>query len=307
MNKLAHSLRRLIVLGLGILALFACQLTSTQETEQTFTFPTLKEKIVGADHLTITLKDSTEKVIDVLYSGPVDTSTSFKNLLAKNYAGGTVFIHIEAKKGATVLYNVKRTFDAARGGNLSQVVYITPDASVTIARPAPRLREGETVPLPSVTVLPATLADKSLDWVSRDPKVLQVDGATLKGLLPGSAMLVAVLRSDPLRRDSVTVDVDAKDALLRILDSLRIEPDALTLAVKGPPGRLRVRAYPTGAPEGVLWSSLAATVATVDSAGEVRAVGAGEARVVAVSKVDPTVADTLLVKVLPEQKIDSVR
>ncbi|HLP43607.1 MAG TPA: hypothetical protein VK465_19045, partial [Fibrobacteria bacterium] len=132
MNKLAHSLRRLLVLGLGILALFACHLTSTQETEETFTFPTLKEKIAGADHLTITLKDTAHNVIDVLFSGPVDTSTSFKNLVAKNYAGGKVLIEIEAKKGATVLYNVERAFDAAQGGNLSQVVYISPAAAVTI-------------------------------------------------------------------------------------------------------------------------------------------------------------------------------
>ncbi|HLP43300.1 MAG TPA: Ig-like domain-containing protein, partial [Fibrobacteria bacterium] len=62
-----------------------------------------------------------------------------------------------------------------------------------------------------------------------------------------------------------------------------------------------------GAPDGVQWSSLAATVATVDSAGEVHAVGAGQARVVVVSKADATVADTVLVQVLPEQKVDSVR
>jgi hypothetical protein len=84
-------------LGLGALVaslfiLFACHLSGTPETEETFTFPSLKDSVATADSVLIVLKSPNGQVIDTLFHDKLTSVTSFADLKAEHYTGGPVLI-----------------------------------------------------------------------------------------------------------------------------------------------------------------------------------------------------------------------
>lgn len=296
---------------LGVLAtlclIFACHLGTTPDTQETFNFPTLKEKIGPADQVTIILKDSTGKLVDVLFDGPVSATTSFQELKAPHYDGGKVIIHIEAKLGDQVVYKVERGFHPAQGGDQERIVHLSPSVSVLIQWASPRIREGEYLLLPAIQVQPQEISDKSLFWTSRNPKLLQVTSDSLKGIAPGQVRLVAWLKSDTTKRDSVLVEVIAKSALGKAPDSLRLVPDSMLLALRGPSGQFAVDVYPASASKDIQWSVLGANIVQITPNGNLTPQGEGIARVVATSLVEPAIADTAQIRVVAAMKVDSIR
>jgi len=291
---------------LAALALFfACHLTQSGKAEPVFDFPTLKATIGDADHAVIVLKDSTGKVIDTLYNAAVTPSTTFKGLEAPHYNGGKATLHIEATKGGVVIYQVERSYDGKAGGNQGSIVLVSPGSKVDIEWLLPKLREGDSVALPSVKIEPLNLSNKDLIWLSRQPHLLAVTATHLKGLAPGIATLVIALKSDTAKKDSLAVEVLPKSGLL--IDSLRLTPDPLVLALRGPPGRFTVNPDPSHASREVTWTALDTTFFSLTAEGLITPKAEGQGRVRAVSKLEPAAFDTALVKILPASKIDSIR
>lgn len=291
----------------AVTVFFACHLTSTPDSDSTFTFPTLRDSIQTADSALIILKSSNGQIVDTLFNGPVTLLTRFENLDAPNYKGGKVLIFIEARKDGKLIYKTERGFDPAQGGDLDKekVIYVSPSVAVHLDWNAPKLREGDEVPLPSVTVLPPQLADKAVQFISRTPGVLKVEGTSLKAGTPGSSRLVVWLASDTTRRDSVLVEVVAGPA--KALDSLFLTPDTLTLALKGPSGRFQVRVVPASVSQEATWSLVDGSSVQVSPDGALMAINEGLSRVAAVSRLDASISDTAYVRVLSPFNVDSVR
>lgn len=305
-NRL-FSIHRLFLLSLALAVFFACHLTKNEDVEDSFSFPALKDSIVGADQALIVLKAESGQVIDTLFNGPVTASTTFKGLQAPHFNGGKVTIEIQATQNGKIVYQITRSYDGDKDETLGTVVLVSPSASVQIQWATPKLREGDSVPLPPTKVLPATLADPSLAWASRQGTLLLAGDSYLKALRPGSATLIVWLRSNPLKRDSVVVEIVSKNAPVKALDSLRLTPDPLTLALRGPAGRFSVNPYPVSASKEVTWTSLDAGIVTVSDVGLLSPLSIGVGRILAISKLEPTALDTALVEVIAAVKVDSIR
>lgn len=305
-NRL-FSLHRLFLLGLALAVFFACHLTKNEEVEDSFSFPALKDSIAGADQALIVLKAESGQVIDTLFNGPVTASTTFKGLKAPHFTGGKVTIEIQATQNGTVIYQITRSYDGDKDETLGTVVLVSPSASVKIQWPSPKLREGDSVPLPATNILPTTLSNPTLGWSSLQPSILLTGDTYLKALLPGSATLVVWLKSDPLKRDSVVVEVFSKNDPIKAVDSLKLTPDPLTLALRGPAGRFTVNPSPASASKEVTWTALDGGIVTVSADGLLHPVALGTGRILAVSKLEPTALDTALVEVIAAAKVDSVR
>lgn len=289
--------------------LFACNLGLTEGDEKTFSFPSLPDSLAGADHAVITLKDTTGRMIDTLFDGPVHGGTRFNKLKTEEYDGGLVVISILGTKGGLVIYEEDRRFDGNKEDVVTIISHVHPSTSVKIQASGSLLTLAldDSLPLPAANVLPAHLADKSLRWESRRPDIFLVTSNHLLAQAQGSAYLVASLVSDTVRKDSVLVEVVPKGSLVTSLDSLRLYPDTLPLALRGLAGRFTVTAYPAMASSEVTWKSLDPSVVNVDEDGNVTALSEGIARVVATSKIDAAISKTARVKVIPSVKVDSVR
>jgi hypothetical protein len=292
-----------------VFLLFACHLSNTTEPQETFTFPTLKDSIGTADSVLIVLKDQGGRVIDTLFNGKVSGATQFKDLKAPHYDGGRVQIYVEASQNGKPIYKVERGFDPAQGGNIegTKKIYLTPSLAIQLEKVLTKVREGEAVPMPGYSVIPPTLDDKTVLWVSRSSAVLKVEGNTLLGVAPGFTHLIASLAADTSKKDSLTIEVVSKTAPTKPIDSLILNTDTLVLALGGPSGRFTLRSIPTSASTEATWSLLSGTSIQLATDGLISPVAEGLSRVSAVSKLDITVADTAWVKVLPKQKVDSIR
>ena len=307
MTNRLFSIHRLLLLCLALAVFFACHLTKNEDGEDSFSFPALKDSIAGADQALIVLKSESGQVIDTLFNGPVTASTTFKGLKAPHFTGGKVTIEIQATKDGKVIYQITRSYDGDKDETLGTVVLISPSASVRIQWPSPKLREGDSVPLPSTKILPTTLSNPSLEWSSLQPAVLLAGSTYLKALLPGNATLVVWLKADPTKRDSVVVNVFSKNDPIKALDSLKLTPDPLTLALRGPAGHFTINPYPASASKEVTWTSLDPAIVTVSEKGLLSPVATGNGRILALSKLEPTALDTALVEVIAAVKVDSIR
>ena len=305
-----------------LLGLFACQLGSTPDTNRTFDFPTLKGKIGEADHVVITLKDSSGKLIDVLFDGPVDANTRFEDLTAANYSGGKVYIHIEATKDGATVYKVQRGYDPARGGDIAAETTvlvdpskIPPDTTPVVTPPqdtatTPRLiLQPDTLLLAvrgpvgrfTVAFLPDTSAGP-VTWSTLDAGVEVTAGGQVTAKAQGLSRVVAAFQAHASAKDTAFVQV----LPVQGVDSIRFEKEATNLLVQGPLDSLRLRVYPPLAPQGVVY--------TVRDTAVVRLVGGallglreGKTHVYAHSSEDPTKRDSLAVVVLSPKPADSLR
>ena len=238
----------------ALLLLFACHLEAPSESGARFSFPTLKDKIGDADHVTILLRDSSGNTLDVLFDGPVDSATTFEDLKAPRYQGDKVYIHIEARKGDVVVYKTTRGYDPEKGGDQERIIEVAPPIKV---RDSLRLHP-DTLILAlrgpdgrfTIQVLPATAAPV-LAWSTPDPGLLDVasDG-TLTASAEGWARVIATSAANPDLADTAWVHIVAAIPM----DSVRFETRELDLFVGGAPESLRVRIHPPLAPPGVAFT-----------------------------------------------------
>lgn len=90
------------------------------------------------------------------------------------------------------------------------------------------------------------------------------------------------------------------------VDSVRIQPESLSLNAKGPEGILKAIVDPDSASQLVTWQSLEPANATVSSQGRVSGLDTGRARIVAWSVADGKVSDTIWVTITAPLKVEKV-
>jgi uncharacterized protein YjdB len=169
-------------------------------------------------------------------------------------------------------------------------VAITPEPVViSVDIPGVTLASGDTVTA-RATVLNAT--DSRVLWRSSLPHVVAVDAgpggaALLTALAPGSATVFAISVQDTTKQAQIPVVVQPPESTPELL----LTPGELDLAT-GEVYRLRVSVT-----SGVEWRTSAPEVATVGTNGEVRAIAAGTATIIAALLSDPSTQAATVVRV----------
>lgn len=140
---------------------------------------------------------------------------------------------------------------------------------------------------------PSGASMPDLLWVSLNPAVVSVSsGGTVKGLVPGTAKVVAKTVLYPQLTDTCVVTVKSGIEAVQF-DSLEVhvpEADSIVLKVKHLPSSKSTPAYE--------WTTLNPTVAKVDQTGKVTAFQTGSAAIVVTVKTDRSKSDTCMVRVL---------
>ena len=146
-------------------------------------------------------------------------------------------------------------------------------SSVAVTPSRIEIIEGESAVL-SASVSPEAASDRVVSWSSSDRSVATVDKAgTVHGLRPGTATVTATAEGK-----SGTCAVTVKAKAVNVTD-VTLDKTELTLT-EGETGTLTATVRPDNADNRkVAWSSDKTDVATVDGAGRVTAIKAGEATV----------------------------
>lgn len=290
---------------LGVLALFiiACQLTGDEKVENTISFTKKFDSLAQYDSVIIVLKDTSGRTIDIVYRGKVDSISEIEKLKAPHWDGGIVVVSITGYKGGETAYAVNTKFNGATDQKLDSVRVILPGTALSSNFLEIRLTEGDSIPLPAVTVIPADLSDKAISWISSAPQILYVGAEYIKARSQGDAKLTAILKSNPTKTLNLDVTVLADPTLP---DSLFLSPDTLFLAAKGASRTLATRFAPITADPGVTWLLRDSTIASFLLEGLVQGLKQGETWVLAVSRKRSAILDSSLILVsglVPVEKV----
>lgn len=292
----------------GCVALFlSCHLSQVEQDGNVFSFPTLADSLAGADYATIVIKDTSGKVIDTLFHGQVTPGTRFNKLEAEGFKGGLVVISIEGLKDGVVIFKEDRRYDGDRKDVVAIHSIILPHSFVKITWANPKLVEGDNLPLPVVTFAPTSLVNPELNWISRNSAIFMATSTHIQGIGAGAAFLVVALKSDTAKKDSILVEVMRKPISQPSLDSIRLAPDSLFLAVRGPLSRFEVKVFPASTSPEITWSALDTSLVSLSTDGQLSAKAPGRTRIVATTKTVPPVSDSAIIVVVGAMKVDSVR
>lgn len=292
------------ILAVLALLLFACHLTGDEKVEATISFNKIFDSLAQYDSVLIVLKDSTGRTVDIVYRGKVDTIQEIENLPAPHWDGGIVVVSITGYKGGEAVYAVNTKFNGTTSKKLDSVKVILPGTILSAEALEVSVMEGDSIPLPVISVTPVELSDKTLSWTSSAPLIAYVGAGYLKAVSRGTARLTVSLNSNPAKSLNLDVTVLADPS---IPDSLILTPDTLFLAAGGAPGKLSIRFYPATADPGVTWILRHPELASLLGEGELQGLKPGETWVVAVSKRKPTLMDSCLVIVSAPVLVEKVQ
>ncbi len=287
-----------------LLILWACNQVTT--TESYLNMSKLYDSLKVFDSVQVFVMDKDGNVLDTAFHGAVDSKDDLTSLSVAHYHGENAIISVLGFNKDKVVYESQRFYNGSKGKTDSIVPIILPTASITLTATDTQITEGDSVLLPTFTVLPPELSDKTVLWYSSDSHFVSLSSSHYRGVKPGTAMLSARLKSNPAKQAGFSVQVLAK-AKGKAPDSLILSPDTLRVAAKGAPGQFTLNIRPTSASASVVWASLDSTLAQVSQNGSVQGVKEGKVRIRVASKEDAKISDTAWVLVSAEVKVDSVR
>lgn len=159
---------------------------------------------------------------------------------------------------------------------------------VEVQAPRTTLQVGESVQA-TAQVRTQGAASTGVNWTSSAPGVLSVDAnGTLRALAAGQATVTATSVADPSQRGQLTLTVQAPlpPAPSPRVERVTVTPAAMALAVGQTQALTAQVEVSGGASQAVTWRSSDPAVATVDAAGRVTALKAGQAVITASSVAD---------------------
>ncbi len=298
--------RRFVVfLSSAVFMILSCQLTqSDKEQQQSLSFNKIFDQLSQYDSVQILLKDTTGRIIDIVYRGRVDTISEIENLPAPHWDGGMVLISIVGYKAGEIEYKVDRKFDGSTDKTVDSVATILSGTSLTADSLDLHLQEGDSIHSPEVIVTPVELFDKSLTWTSSQPKIASVSNGFLKATQRGTSQLTAKLSSNPGKSITFNVTVAPNP---NWPDSLSIVPDSLSLAANGASEKVSTQVWPVTASAEVIWGILDTTLARISSGAVVQGLKQGKTRLWAKSVKQPSVSDTVSITISGPMPVEQVR
>ncbi len=297
--------KRISLLFAGCALIFvACQLSGTETENHSISFNKIYDSLAQYDSVVIALKDTAGHTIDIVFKGKVEKPSDVENLPAPHWDGGKVLVSITGFNNRVMVYKVETGFDGATNKKDSVYVFVYPGSSITSLLRELVLIEGDSITLPTITVSPATLTDKSLSWTSSNPECLVVGSTFLKAVKPGSAQLTIRLVSDTSKVMTIQVTIVVNG---RIPESLALSADTLFVATGGAPGKLLVTVIPATAATAVTWRIEDSSIASVAGDGTVRGLKKGDTKLWAISKEKATILVFAIVDVSDPAPVATVR
>ncbi len=292
-----------LLIFLGVIFILGC--LNNEQKPDTFDLPAkFVDSLSGYDKVLILLKDTTGKTLDTLFRGKIQTGSQLQNLNAPHYPGGKMLIAIIGYKNGLVAYNTDRTFNGESGETETIKVMVLPITKVKIGKSEIQIMVNSFTALPSVSIDPDNISDKSLIWMSSNEAVFRVEQDKLIAVKTGSASLTVVLKSDTSKHDAIKVDVIANP---EVADSLRISPDSLTVPARGRGKQFTAKIFPTTASSLLLWQCKDSLIATISELGMVMGIKAGRTVIAATTRVGDPVSDSAWVIVSDPIPVTSVK
>lgn len=280
---------------ISLLVVIACRLTAEEDKQvHTLTFESLYDTLRTFDNVLIQIKDSKTSVVTVIFNDKVDDPADLRNLAVPGYDGKDITIIITASNGGVTAYLVEREFDGSSNTTTKTTPIVSPNTKLVHTELAYRIYEGDTLPLPHISIRPANLVDTTLIWKSLDMDLLVVHDTTMIGISRGSAKLQARLKSDPGKEVVLDITVAPKPS---VPDTLHLSPKTLELAAKGASKRIKATFIPVTSDPSLSWRSSNENVALVSESGLVAGLAKGSARITAISRLRSAVTDSILVTV----------
>lgn len=183
--------------------------------------------------------------------------------------------------GAEDIIQVELTFTARRTPPV--ITRQAPEAeSISISLPSTSLEKNTTMQATS-RVIPVG-ASQAVTWSSSDDSVVTVNAyGIVRGQDVGTAEIIATASNSPGVTGSVQVSVTD------------IEPDSISVTFDrdiievGETAKATAQVEPTGAPQGVYWSTSDPDIASIDDDGQVQGNAVGTANITATSMADESV------------------
>ena len=184
-----------------------------------------------------------------------------------------------------VYYNENNVNDPSSvqvsGGQITVTDPTPPDVPVTgltLDRHEVNMTTGDSDTLVAA-ITPDNATDKSVTWISSDSTVVAVDeNGNITALKAGTATITATSANNI--SDSCVITVTDSSSPVIPVESISLDRHEVDLTV-GDSDTLVAAVTPDNATEDVLWASSDESVVTVDQDGNITAVGAGEAIIVA--------------------------
>lgn len=197
---------------------------------------------------------------------------------------------------------------STKDGKLSATAKVTVTAktvdvkSITLKPTELTLTVGSSSTI-TATVLPANATDKSLEWKSSAATIATVDSkGEVKAIKAGSTDITASTKDGKISA-TIKVTVTAKTIAV---ESISVKPADLSLTV-GSSGTISATVIPANATDKtVKWKSSAATIASVDSKGFVKALKVGTAVITASSKDGKITASTKVSVTAKSVSVESI-
>lgn len=194
-----------------LLLLWACNLAGEKKVEHTLSFAKLYDSLSRYEKVVIVVKDPDGAWVDTVFTGKVDSRAAIENLKSPHFQGSKVEIEVIGFTGGIVAYKVEKDYDGTTGKTDGTVLVVSGSTTLVSGSASLQIKEGEVGAIPSITVKPDDLADKSLHWTSSDSTIFTVSGIEILARRPGAAILRARLNSDPSKGVDIAVTVTAKN------------------------------------------------------------------------------------------------
>lgn len=293
---------RLLLLAAAC-AFVSCRFGDEVRYEDRASFPGLHDTLKQFERAVIIFHDGNGRLLDTVYNGPGDDPDRYQGLRVDQWDGGRATILIIGFQGGKEVYKIEKHYDG-NGSTESTRLLLSPEAGLSAPTREFVLFEGDSLPLPGISVNPAHLADKSLAWSSSHPELVAVGTTYLAGLKPGAARITVRLKSDTSKTLAIQVIVAVNT---RIPERIELLPETLRLAAGGAPVRALAKASPSSASAAVAWKTDDPGTATVGDDGTVRGVRPGSTWLRAASRERATVADSARLVVSDPVPVRSVR
>jgi len=213
-------------------------------------------------------KGKTEILIPtVTPSTLLDKSVTWKS---SNTKVATVTSSGKVKGVKTGTATITCTSNATQATTTSKVTVVNGD--VTLNKSEAIIEKGKTMKL-KATVLPTTLEDKSVTWMSSDPKIATVTSSgKVKGVKSGTAIITCTSNATKL---SATCKVTVGKVVIS-MSEFTLKKSRTTM--------LTATVYPSSLEDkSVTWESSDTKIATVTSDGKVKGIKAGTATITCTS------------------------
>ncbi|HLP40852.1 MAG TPA: hypothetical protein VK465_05040 [Fibrobacteria bacterium] len=206
----------------NLLGLFACQLTQEEKVENTLNFTSMYDSLSRYDTVRIELRRPSGEFLDIVYHGHVDTPAELRGLRAPGWDGGKVEIIIQAFQVGSKdpVLRIEKTYDGINKRTEETRILKHPNPGLSADTLAFQMVEGQSRTLPTISVRPAELVDKSLRWSSSNPAVVTLVEGRLQAIGRGTAEVTAVFVADTTRTRAFQVTVVPNPNLA---DSLHLE------------------------------------------------------------------------------------